>query len=262
MFGSLWGNRRLVLQMARRDLVERYRGSVFGFLWSLFNPILMLAVFTFVFTVVFRARWPATGGTNAEFAVNAFVGLIVYGLFAESVGRAPSLVLQNAHLVKKVVFPLEVLPWVSMASSVFHAAVSFVVLVAFTVVVTGAPRATSLLLPLVVVPVILLSLGLSWFLASIGVFLRDASHTVPLLITALMFVSPIFYPLSSVPENVRWILALNPLAGAMEDSRAVALGGVIPDPTGYILLLVGSAAVAWGGLWWFMRTKHTFADVL
>lgn len=248
--------------MAKRDMIERYRGSVFGFMWSLFNPLLMLAVYTFVFTVVFRSKWPNSGGTNAEYAINAFAGMIVFTIFSESVARAPSLVVQNANLVKRVVFPLEVLPWVTLASSLFHAAVSYGVLLAFVVGVHRAIHPTAILFPLVIVPVILLSLGISWFLSSIGVFFRDTTHTVALVVSALMFVSPIFYPLSAVPQDLAWIFALNPLAHAIGDARSVAILGTVPDLADYALLCLVSLAVAWGGLWWFMRTKHTFADVL
>jgi lipopolysaccharide transport system permease protein len=262
VIGSLRNHRAIVLQMAKRDMIERYRGSVFGFLWSLFNPILMLLVYTVVFSVVFRAKWPGSDGGNAEYAVNAFVGMIVFSLFAESLSRAPSLVLQNANLVKKVVFPLEVLPWVTLASSLFHALVNYLVLLVFVLFLKGSLAPTVVLFPLVLLPVALLALGFSWFLSSIGVFLRDMSHTVALLVSVWMFVSPIFYPLSAVPAGIRRWFELNPLAVLIEAGRSVALLGVVPELTGFLWVCALSALAAWGGLWWFMRTKHTFADVL
>lgn len=262
VIGSLRDHKAIVFQMARRDMIERYRGSVFGFLWSLFNPLLMLLVYTFVFSVVFRAKWPGSGGGSVEYAVNAFVGMIVFSLFSESLARAPSLVLQNANLVKKVVFPLEVLPWVTLASSLFHALVNYLVLLAFMLILKGSLPLTVVLFPLVMVPVALLALGLSWLLSSIGVFFRDMTHTVALLVSVWMFASPIFYPLSAIPVEIRRFFELNPLAPLIEGGRSVALLGVIPELGGFLWVCALSAAVAWGGLWWFMRTKHTFADVL
>lgn len=259
---SLGRNRRIVFQMARRDMIERYRGSVLGFAWSVLNPLLLLVVYTFVFTVVFRSRWPGAAEGSADFAVNAFAGIVVFNIFAESVSRAPTLVVQNANLVKRVVFPLEVLPWVTLASSLFHALVNFGVLLAFVLVVNRTLHPTALLFPLAVVPVVLCSLGLSWLLASLGVFFRDASHTVTLLVTVLMFASPVFYPTSAVPERLRTLFALSPLARSIEDARSVVIAGAVPDLLPFVLECVLSALVAWAGLWWFMRTKHAFADVL
>jgi lipopolysaccharide transport system permease protein len=259
---ALYAHRQIVFQMARRDMIDRYRGSMLGFAWSLLNPLLMLAVYTFVFSLVFKAAWPGSAAGSAGFALNVFAGMIVFTIFSESVSRAPSLVIQNANLVKKVVFPLEVLPLVTLASSLFHSVVSFAVLLAFVVVVTGKLPLTAVLFPVAMVPVALFALGLSWFLASIGVFFRDATHTVGLLVMALMFLSPIFYPVSSVPERVRGLFELNPLARSVEDCRALVIAGNVPDPIGFAVNLVIAVAVAWLGLWWFMRTKHAFADVL
>jgi lipopolysaccharide transport system permease protein len=262
VLGSLRTHRHIVSQMAKRDMIERYRGSVFGFLWSLFNPLLMLAVYTFVFSVVFKSQWPGSTGGSPEYAVNAFAGLIVFTIFSESVARAPTLVVGNANLVKKVVFPLEVLPWVTLASSLFHALVSYLVLLAFVLAIQHTVHATALLFPLVIVPVIFLALGISWFLASIGVFFRDTSHTVALLVAVMMFFSPIFYPLSAVPKDLVWLFKFNPLVLPIDAGRSVAILGVVPDVGDYLILLVASVAIAWAGLWWFVRTKHTFADVL
>lgn len=266
---SPWGvvhtlatHRRVVYQMARRDMIERYRGSLFGFLWSILNPLLLLAVYTFVFTVIFKARWPGSAGGSADFAVNAFAGLVVFTIFAESAARAPLLVVQNANLVKKVVFPLEVLPWVPLASSLFHAAVSFLVLVAFAGIANGTLHPTALLFPLAILPVVLLALGTSWLLASLGVFFRDATHTVGLVVTVLMFASPVFYPLSAVPEGLREAFALSPIARSIEDCRLLVVQGVMPDLAGYAAQAIACALVAWAGLAWFLKTKHAFADVL
>ena len=259
---TLLANRHIVFQMARRDMIERYRGSMLGFAWSLLNPLFMLLVYTFVFTVIFGSKWPQTGGGSGDFAVNVFAGMIIFSIFAECASRAPVLVLQNANLVKKVVFPIEVLAWVPLMSSLFHALVSFGVLVVFVLVLAGRVHPTALLFPVAILPVVLLTLGISWFLSSLGVFFRDTSHTVALLLTAVMFMSPIFYPMSALPVSLRWLFELNPLARSIEDLRAIAIVGTLPPLVPFALNLLIAAAVAWAGMVWFVRTKHAFADVL
>ncbi len=262
VFATFRDNSHIVLQMAKRDVIERYRGSMLGFLWSLLNPLLMLAVYTFVFTVVFHSRWPNSASGSSGFAINAFAGMIVFTIFSESVSRAPTLIVQSANLVKKVVFPLEVLPWVTLVSSLFHAFVSFAVLLLFSAVVLGKLHVTALLFPAVIVPVALLSLGMSWLLSSLGVFFRDASHTVGLLVMVTMFLSPIFYPLSAVPAGIRAVYEWNPIVRSIEDCRSVVVLGTLPDPLHYAANCLLAAGFAWLGLWWFLRTKHAFADVL
>lgn len=258
---SLLANRGIVGKMAKREIIDRYRGSMLGLLWSFFNPVAMLVIYTFVFNVVLKTTWPAAGGT-AQYALNLFAGLIVFSLFSEPVGRAPVLILQNPNLVKKVVFPLEVIPWVAILSSAFHAAVSYLVLLIAAVIILGKIHFAALLVPILVIPVLLFALGITWFLASMGVFLRDLAHTVTLALTALMFVSPVFYPFAALPEEARRFLSLNPLAPLIEQARALALLGQFPDLVHWLVLLGASLLVAWAGLWWFLRTKHAFADVV
>ncbi|EXJ15984.1 ABC transporter permease [Imhoffiella purpurea] len=262
MLVSFWRHRELILTLVRREVIGRYRGSVLGILWSFFNPLFMLAVYTFVFTVVFQARWSGGGGTKAEFAMLLFVGLILFNLFAECVNRAPSLILGHANYVKKVVFPLEILVPVTLGSAVFHALVSLAVWLVAYLLLFGLPHATLLLLPIVLVPLLLLTLGLSWLLASLGVFLRDVSQVVVILTTTLMFLSPIFYPVSAIPEGYRGFLALNPLAPAIEQARDILFWGRGIDWGSYGMGLIASALIAWLGFAWFQRTRRGFADVL
>jgi len=263
VFSSCWRHRQLILQMARRDVIGRYRGSVLGLAWSLVTPLLMLAVYTFLFGVVFRSRW----GTSAEegrvgYALTLFVGLIVHGLFAECVNRAPGLVLQHASFVKRVVFPLEILPWTVLASALFHASVSLCIWV-LVAVASGAPLSpAALLLPLVFVPLVLLTMGCTWFLASLGVYLRDVGHSVALLTTVLLFLAPILYPMSAVPPDYRALIRLNPLTFVVEQARAVLTAGALPDFAGLAVFTAGSLLVATLGLWWFQKTRPGFADVL
>lgn len=262
MFASAWRNRGLIGQMARREVVGRYRGSVLGIVWSFFNPVLMLAVYTFVFSVVFKARWHAGSDSKTEFAIVLFAGMIMFGIFSECVNRAPSLVLSNPNYVKKVVFPLEIMPWVTLGSALFHALISLAVLLLFALVVNQALPWTAFLLPLVALPLVFLVLGLGWFLGAMGVFLRDVGQTVGLLTTVLMFLSPVFYPATALPEEFRRLLLLNPLAAVIESARDVLLWGRMPDWLALAPHFAASLLVAWLGFAWFQKTRKGFADVL
>lgn len=259
---SFWRNRSLIYQMTKREVIGRYRGSMLGLLWSFFNPILMLAVYTFVFSGIFQMRWGNTGSSKAEFAIVLFAGLIVYTVFSECLNRAPSLILSNVNFVKKVVFPLEILPWVAMGSTLFHAAISIGVLLIFFVLVNFYVNWTVIFLPLVVLPLVILTMGLSWFLASIGVFLRDVGQTVGIITTVLMFLSPIFYPATAFPQKYRGLLNLNPLSFVIEQAREVVVWGHVPNWPGLAIYFLCSLVTAWLGLSWFQKTRRAFADVL
>jgi lipopolysaccharide transport system permease protein len=262
MAGSLWHNRNLVRVLVIREVAGRYRGSVLGILWSFFNPVFMLAVYTFVFSVVFKARWGIAGESRAEFALILFAGLLIFNLFAECITRAPALILGNANYVKKVVFPLEILPWVIFGAALFHTLVSLGVWLLFSLVVLGVPHATLLLFPLILVPLALLIMGLSWFLASLGVFLRDVSQIVGVMITVLMFLTPIFYPVSAIPERYRALIYLNPLTFIVEQGRGLLIFGTGLAWWGMALFLLVASLVAWLGFAWFQKTRKGFADVL
>lgn len=263
MVASLWRNRQLIVQMSKREVVGRYRGSVMGMAWSFFNPVLMLAVYTFVFSVVFQTRWGVAGeASKTSFAILLFVGMIVHGLFAECANRAPSLILGNVNYVKKVVFPLEILPWVAMGSALFHAAISLLVLLVAQLVFHQSLPWTVVLFPLVLLPLLLATMGAAWFLAAIGVYLRDVSQTIGIITTVLLFLSPIFYPISALPEQYRIWLHLNPLTFIIEEGRKTLVFGQMPDWSGWGVYMVVSVAIAWMGFWWFQKTRKGFADVL
>lgn len=263
MVASLWRNRQLIRNLVQREVLGRYKGSVLGIFWSLATPIFMLAVYTFVFSVVFKARW-GTGGSDSksEFALVLFAGLMVFNLFSECISRAPTVVLANVNYVKKVVFPLEVLPWVSMGGALFHFAVSLGVwLVAYTMLI-GWPHWQFLLLPLVLAPLVLFVMGLSWALASLGVFLRDVGQMIGLAITVLMFLTPIFYPASALPVAYQPLMYLNPLTPPIEMVRGLLYWGQLPELTMVLFYYIGSAAIALFGFAWFQKTRKGFADVL
>jgi len=259
---SLWENRDLLWQMTRRDVVGRYRGSLLGLVWSFLSPLLLLGVYTFVFSVIFQARWGQGGEDKAGFAVLLFTGMIIHTLFAECVNRAPTLILNNVNYVKKVIFPLEVLPWVAMGSGLFHAAVSIAVLLAFAALVVAPPSWTVLLLPGLLLPLVLITMGVSWFLASLGVYLRDVAQITGMLTTVMLFLSPVFYPVTALPEAYRPLLYFNPLTFVIEQSREILIWGRPPDWPGLALYMAVSVVVAWLGFAWFQRTRRGFADVL
>ena len=260
---SLLQHRELILQMTRREVVGRYKGSVMGLLWSFINPVLMLAVYTFVFSVVFKAKWGGGGEeSKTQFAVVLFVGLIVHALFAEVTNRAPGLILSNANYVKRVVFPLEILPIVTMGAALFHGLISLSVLLGAFALLNGFLHWTALLIPLVLLPLIIMTLGFAWLLASFGVFLRDVGQTIGIITTVMLFLAPVFYPMSVLPEKYQTFLLANPLTFIIEQARGVLIFGQIPNWNGLATYAVLSLIVAWLGYWWFQKTRKGFADVL
>jgi lipopolysaccharide transport system permease protein len=262
MLSSFWTNRSLIAQMVRREVIGRYRGSTMGIAWSFFHPVLMLTVYTFVFSVIFKTRWSAESTSKTEFALLLFAGLIVFNLFAECANRAPTLILSNINYVKKVVFPLEILPWVALGSALFHALISLGVWTLAYTIFFGIPHATTLLMAVVILPLLLFIAGLTWALAALGVYLRDVSQFIGIVTTVLMFLSPIFYPASAIPEKYRVLLNLNPLTSAVEQTRDVLFWGKVPDPLVFLAYLAGATLVAWLGFIWFQKTRKGFADVL
>lgn len=260
---TLWSNRQLIAQMTRREVLGRYKGSVLGLAWSFFNPVLMLAVYTFVFSVVFQMRWGlGEEESKTQFAVVLFVGMIVHGLLAEVLNRAPNLILSNVNYVKKVVFPLEILPVVSMGAALFHSLVSFGVLLLAFALFNGFLHWTAVLAPLVVLPLVILTLGLAWMLASLGVFLRDVAQTIGVITTIMLFLAPVFYPITAVPEELRPLILANPLTFIIEQAREVLIWGRLPNWFGLGIYTLIAITVAWTGYAWFQKTRKGFADVL
>lgn len=262
IFLSLWRNRALVVSLIRREVGGRYRGSMLGLFWSFINPLFMLAVYTFVFSVIFKARWGGSSGSRTEFALLLFAGLLVFNLFAECFNRAPSLISSNVNYVKKIIFPLEVLPWVILGSALFHGMVSLLVWLGAYTLFQGPPHVTVLFLPLILLPFVFFIMGTSWVLASLGVYLRDISQIIGILTTVLMFMSPIFYPLSALPASYRPILYLNPLMPVIEQVRDVLFWGRPPNVPLLTAYTLFSLLVAWLGFVWFQKTRKGFADVL
>lgn len=260
---ALWKHRELWWRLTEREILGRYRGSLLGIGWSFINPLAMLAVYTFVFSQVFKARW---GGLEQAgplgFAVNLFAGLIVFNLFSECVSRAPGLVLANPNYVKKVIFPLEVLGSVAVGSASFHAVTSLIILIVFELIAFRQLHITLLWLPVIWMPLLLVSLACTWILSSAGVFLRDIGQLVGVGLNMLMFLSPIFFPVTALPARWQPLLGLNPLAQVIEQTRRVAIQGLAPK-TGYLIVGIIFGILACElSLRMFQKSKSAFADVI
>ncbi|WP_217426874.1 ABC transporter permease [Klebsiella oxytoca] len=264
MLASIWRNKNLIYQMTRRDISGRYKGSVMGLFWSFINPIFMLAVYTIVFSVVFKAKWGA-GAVNepkTQFAVILFVGMITHGFFAETLMRAPGLIIQHANYVKKVVFPLEILPVVTLLSVLFHSFISFCVLLIAFITFNGFLHWTIIFAPLVFLPLIILTLGLAWLLSSLGVYIRDIGQSIGIIMTVVMFLSPVFYPLSALPKSFQHIVLLNPLTFIIEQARTVIIWGGLPNFSGLAVYTLISVIIMVLSYIWFQKTRKGFADVI
>lgn len=255
-------HRSLTVGLARRDVLGRYKGANFGLLWSLISPFLLLGIYTFAFGTVLGGRWPQVGSQHASFSIILFAGLIVHGLFAECLTRAPGLILANPNFVTRIIFPLDILPWPMLLSALFHAGMNVLVFIVLRLVMDGQFSWTIVLLPLVLAPLVVLILGVSWFLASLGVYVRDIAQVTGVLSMALLFLSSALIPVDAVPENYRWIFVLNPLTTIIDQARNVMLWGKLPDWTVLLSYFAVAAVVMYLGRAWFAVTRRGFADVL
>ena len=234
-----------------------------GLLWSFINPILMLGVYTFVFSIVFQAKWNVNiEVSKPSFALILFVGLIVHSLLAEVLIRAPSLILTNINYVKKVIFPLEILPVVSLLSALFHALVSLIVLLFVLIILNEEFFWTAFLIPVVLFPLTILILGFAWILASLGVYLRDISQVIGVLTSILLFLAPVFFPLSAIPKEYHPVILANPLTFIIEQAREVLIFGHLPNWIGLGIYFLISITITWLGYFWFQKTRKGFSDVL
>ncbi len=264
MYATFMKHYMLIRIMVVREVLGRYRGSLLGLTWSFFNPLIMLAIYTIVFTVVFKARWNdgTTEHGQVMFSLALFTGMILHSFFSECLLKAPYVILSSPNYVKKVVFPLEVLPVVVVGSALFHACVSILVLILFSLFIQGMPSLSTICIPLIFLPMVIFALGTSWFLASLGVYIRDVGQMATLLATILLFVSPVFYSISAVPENWRFFFWLNPLSLIIEQMRTVILQNKWPNLGATATHTFCSLLFAWVGFLWFQKTRTGFADVI
>jgi lipopolysaccharide transport system permease protein len=262
MLRILGRNNHIISQLANREILARYKGSILGGLWMFIVPLGMLAIYTFVFSKIFNARWNSgTEESTEQFAIILFVGLLLHSFLAEIINRLPALITGNVNFVKKVVFPLESLSFIVLEVAVFGLVVNVIVLL-MACLYFNTLHFTAVFLPVVLLPILILALGISWMLASLGVFVRDISQATPLLTTAMLFLSPVFFPISALPDSYQQVILLNPLTFIIEESRAVLIWGEMPDWHGLIVYYIISFCVCWAGFAWFQKTKRGFADVL
>ncbi|MDG1286239.1 MAG: ABC transporter permease [Rickettsiales bacterium] len=261
--GTITQHIPLYLSLVKREVASKYRGTALGFGWSLLHPLLMLAVYTFVFSVVFKARWPLPEGQpQGQFAVILFTGLMIHALMAETLTSAVSSITGQANYVKKIIFPLPMLPLVPLGAALFHLAFSTLILLGAIYFITGTLHLTALWLPVVMLPFIIAVMGAAWFLAALGVYLRDIGQIIGLVMMAMLFLSPIFFPPEALPESYRPILSLNPLTLIITQAREVMLWGGVPAFKS--LAIYGGVSLVFTGLCYafFKRVRKGFADVL
>lgn len=260
---ALWQHRELLWRLTSREVSGRYRGSMIGLGWSFVTPLLMLAVYTFIFSQVFQSRWGDLEQLGSlGFAINLFAGMIVFNLFSESVTKAPELIVANPNYVTKLIFPLEILAAVNVASATFHALTSLVILIVFKLLAVHTIQLSFLWLPLVWLPLIAGSLALSWVLSALGVFLRDISQVVGVITSMLMFLSAVFYPVSSLPLRWQPVLTLNPLVIIIEQTRSVTVSGLRPNSMYILAGSLISFLLCEVSFRFFQRARRGFADVL
>lgn len=262
LFSAFIGHRSLTTELAKREVLGRYRGASFGLLWSLISPFMMLVVYTIAFGYIMKSRWPHASGSTAEFALILFLGLIVHGFFAECLTRAPMLIVGNTNLVKRIIFPLEILPWPMVLSALFHLVANTLVFAFLYLIANHFLHWTIVFLPLILAPLVVLTAGVVWFLASLGVYMRDISQVTGVLSTAMLFLSSAIVPVETLPPTYRALFLLNPLTYIIDQTRAVAIWGQMPNFTGLAIYTIVALIVAQVGYFWFVKTKRGFADVL
>lgn len=257
-------HRYLIWQLTKREVVGRYRGSFLGLFWSLIYPLVMLMIYTVVFGMIFPAKWPLLdeNAQTGAFAVVLFCGLIPHAFFSEALVRSPGLIVGNPSYVKKFVFPIEVLPWVTVLAGIFHLLAAYLMLLIFYVLVFNEFHVGLLVAPVVVLPLMVLAVGVSWILAAVGVYLRDIGQIINMVVTALLFLSPIFFPLEVVDEPLRGLMYFNPLTLVVDQFRALVMVGTLTAVRELAIYLGISIVVAALGLALFQKARRGFGDVI
>lgn len=255
-------NRSLTYELTQREVLGRYRGASFGLLWSLISPFLMLLVYTLAFGFIMKGRWPGSSGSTTDFALILFAGLTVHGFFAECFTRAPLLIFNNTGYVKRVVFPLDILVWSMTFSALFHLAMNMVVLLLLFLCVKGVVHPTAALLPLVLIPLVILTVGVGWIVSALGVYLRDIGQIAGVIAAAMLFLSSAIIPVESVPESYRIVFELNPLTFIINQVREVVIWGRMPDWAGLGVYTAIACTIAVVGHEIFRKLRPGFADVI
>ncbi len=262
MIKVLIKNNYLLRQLVKKDIQQRYQGSVLGMLWSFIAPILMLVIYTFIFSEVFQARWDVDTSDKYQFALVLFCGLTAFNLVGEVMNRATALIASNTNYVKKVIFPLEMLPVVTTLSALFNCLISFVILIVAKLIIYKNVSPTLYLIFLNLIPLIVMAVGLGLLISAISVYLKDVGNFISLLVNILMYMSPVFFPLSAVPESFRAVCEANPMTYLIENFRNVVIYGKWLDWKYFGISCTVSIVIYWIGKVVFMRAKEGFADVL
>lgn len=258
-FAKHWS---LIKELTKRDVLGRYRGASFGMLWSLISPFLLLMIYTFSFGTVMGGRWPEVQSGDTHFSIVLFVGIIIHGFFSECFNKSPVAIVENPSYVKRVIFPLEILPWKIAFSALFHMVMNVVVFVVLRLIMDHAFDWTIVFLPIVIFPLFVLTMGVSWFVMSLGVYFRDVSQVTGVVSMGMLFMSSAMVPTNSVPESYRWVFKYNPISFIVDQARNVMLWGKLPDFTGLLIYLGIAIAIFLFGRAWFQATRRGFADVL
>jgi len=259
---SVMGHSELLIALIKRQVIGRYKGSVFGLFWSFVNPVFMLAIYTFVFSYIFKGKWDVAMDQQGAFAMILFAGLLIFNFFSECLTASSTLILSNANYVKKVVFPLEILPCVNLGNAFFHFCVSLFAWLIGALLVFHSISVYAFLIPVILFPFIVLVLGLSMLVSALGVYFRDISQLIGLLVTAMMFVAPIFYPMSSVPEDYQIVILLNPLTMPVIEIRNILIFGRLPDWQLVSIYFVVSIVVFSICFVFFQKMRRGFSDVM
>lgn len=262
LISSYWHKRMLISQLVTREIKGKFQGTHLDFLWVFLEPMLMLSVYTFVFRVIFNRHWHSKGESILEFGIILFSGLLIFNLFRDTINSAPKLIFKNVNYVKKVVFPLEILPVVSLLTGLYHLCASLLILGVLYFLVYGQLHLEVIYIPVVILPYVLMIFGASLFLASIGVYFRDIAQLIAMLVMATLFLSAVFYPIDSVPEQYRIWFYLNPVAFTIDQFRGLVILGRMPSWEWLAYYYPASMVFSWLGLFWFQKTRHGFSDVL
>lgn len=261
-FMAGWRRRQMLRRMIQRDFDQRFRGSALGKVWAVLAPLFMLTLYTVAFGVLLRPKWQDSISSPAEIALIYFSGLIVFDFFLECFNRAPFLMFENLSYIKKMVFPLEILAWVALGGAMFRLGIGLVLLAVFYVAVDGVPPVSTVIIPVLLLLLFVMTLGFIWLLASLSVYIRDIRHAIAVVMPVFMFLTPVFFPLSAVPKLAQTLLYANPLTFILESIRGALFQGAWPNWIGLGVYAVLSLLVAWAGFRVFQRLRLGFADVL
>lgn len=253
---------KLIISLTKRDIDSRYKGSLFGLFWAIINPLFLLGIYTFVFGVIFKSRWEGISDSITSFSITLFIGLITYNIFSESVSKSPWLITSNQNFVKKILFPIEILSIVNLFSSLFTFSMSFLAWLVMSLIFDQKVSLEILLLPFLIIPISIFSLGCSWFVSALGVYLKDIGQIISMLIMILLFASPVFYPMSSIPSDYQFLMKLNPLAQGIQMVRDVCIYNTLPNLGQFIYSMILSLVCALLGLSFFKKVKKGFPDVI